>query len=159
MMWIKVVFGWIVFLLLFGNSGCQALNSGPRLMERVAEGVTATAGTLIARFDPTEMTAGADGSVNDPEFVLEGFVATGVVYKVTARLIGADLSFDIDAAGTGSDTVYPDVMSYVRETWGRSALSEDERKLLITEAIISGRSKCISSEAGCDLSSLDTSST
>lgn len=83
-------------------SGCAVFDSGPKMMAEIGAEVSKVAAAAIEQMNFTQMTANADGDVTNPELVLEGFAATGIVFKGSARLIGASLSYGIAGAGVGN---------------------------------------------------------
>lgn len=91
----------VVFLLptLIGCGG--VFSTGPQIAERTGQIAGDAVQALITSFQPTEMTAGADGSVVNPEYEFELFVGAGTYVRGTLKLNGADLQFDVDSAGRG----------------------------------------------------------
>lgn len=116
--------------------GCSLINSGPRLMQTIAEGAVATGNTLVAKMNPRDMTAGSSGEVHNPEFELSGFVASGVVYNLNARLIGAELDYNIVAGGTGG-AIDPTVVKQIEDIWINDDVP-DSKRLDAVLAIIHG---------------------
>lgn len=109
-------------------TGCSIMDTGPAMTRDIMGGVTAIGTTLAARLDPHEMTAGASGSIQNPEFVVDGFVGTGVHWSMTLRMIGADAQFDVDAAGAGSAEHQAEVLDQIAAIWRDAALSDQERQ-------------------------------
>jgi len=116
---------------LLALPGCSMWDTGPATVAKVTEGVSAVGITLASKMNPSEMTAGADGRVSNPEFAVRGFVGTGYYYDLNLRLIGADLGFDIDAAGTGRPELDSDLFEALQEIWTRTDITLAEKQRLI----------------------------
>jgi hypothetical protein len=127
-----------ILMLVLGGclAGCEAINSGPKMMTTVAQGVTTFGTVMIERLDPTEMTASASGSVTNPQFVSDGFVGTGVGWHMTLQLVGADLRFGVAAAGHGSKAMDPATVKQISDIWMDPVHNEQERQALIGQAVM-----------------------
>jgi hypothetical protein len=136
----KIAWFLLLFLLLFFPvlPGCainRMLESGPRTMETIAGGVQVIASDILSRVDWDAGQAGADGSVNDPEFQFDVFIGTGVRMELVGRLIGTNLSFDVDAWGSGADGVVPADFVMLHNAWRAGELSNDEYNVRFFELL------------------------
>lgn len=138
---LKLFFTLYALVIAVTASGCTVIDSGPSMIKTTMSGIANIAGPLVAKMDPTQITAGADGKVNDPRFHFRGHMGPAWVYDFELSLIGADASFDVDASGTGRDSVDPEVWAFIQETWRNNTLPEEERRRLITEKILEIMSK------------------
>ena len=128
---------WVVLGLLFGTplGGCSVMSAGPGMMKEIAGGARVIGQTLAAKFDPQEMSAGADGKVSDPRFQMRMTISSGVIVDIEMALVGADLGFDIDAAGTGMASD-PELLKTLNEIWSTPGASEEVRKMMVTQAVL-----------------------
>lgn len=126
-----------VLLIVFCSTGCGAIDSGPKMMKETSAGVMAVTSTLASQMSPTNLTASARGSVTNPEYQCTGFVGTGVKWDVTIRLIGANLGFDIAAAGEGKLEPDEKIFTFIENIQDRRDISPDEKRGLIEEAVAS----------------------
>ncbi len=118
--WLRagITYWLLLALALFGVSvvtgGCSVMDTGPFTAGKIMGGVQVIATQLVSKMDIKEMTAGANGRISNPEFQFEGFVGPGWYWKANLRMIGADASFDVNAAGTGAGQ---DDFSMIWEAW------------------------------------------
>lgn len=126
--WLWGLPGVIGVLLLLLNSGCSVMDTGPFTVGKIMGGVQTIATQLVSKMDVKQITADADGKVNNPEFQIEGAVGPVWYFKTNVRLIGAEASFDVDAAGTGGGQ---DEFSMLWEAW-QDAGRPDDFKTWIT---------------------------
>ncbi len=116
------------------SMGCEAMNSGPRMMERVVEVGGATASTLLATYQPTQTQASVEGSINDPRYRVKMFAGTGVYFDTIMSLEGADLRFNVVSAGEGrdiDDSFRKELLSII----GRGDLAEEAKQKAIMDVI------------------------
>lgn len=126
----------LCLLVLLGGLGCGVLNSGPAMVKETLTVAGSTATTLVSKLDPAAITASANGSVNNPKFVVEGFAGTGVFYTVSVQMIGGDASFNAAGAG-GAKEVDPAVTAIFDNV--RDSMSQaDWQKLLESMGLIGG---------------------
>lgn len=130
----------ILCIVVFGlgilfSTGCAAFSAGPRMMATIGEGAVSMGTTLAAKMNPKDMTANTSGRISDPRFTFRGHVATGVIFEFSAQLIGADLEYGITAGGQGMSEPDPIILEAISSIWGNSSLSEDQRQVMVAEAI------------------------
>lgn len=83
-------------------SGCAVMDSGPTMIGKILTSTSGVTQSLVSRMDPEHISAGAKGSISNPEFQFR-WVGGPVYYSEgTLRLVGADTSFDVLGTGTGA---------------------------------------------------------
>jgi len=115
--------------------GCSALSSGPETMKEVSASAMTVTTTLASQMSPKNLTANASGEVHNPEYQCEGFVGTGVKWDITLRLIGAELDFNIAAAGEGKLEPDEKILAAIQDIQDRRDITEDKKRGLIAQAI------------------------
>jgi len=132
----KRVFLLAVLFFLATLVGCEAINTGPKMVGQVIEGATGVGRDILAKSKVDEMFAASEGQAVNPEFYVTTFAGTGVYVHTTFGLTGADVSYDLTAKGTGVEgPLPPEIQLQVLEVWNNGALSVTERERLVFELI------------------------
>lgn len=131
--WLFWVFvGWWALL---GSAGCGIVNTGPKVATATVEAATGVAKLLAAQFEPEQMRAGVEFDIHDPRYFTKVFVGTGVLCTIDMGLNGVDTSVDISGSGRGGQ-IPLEVKTQLIAIMGNHALSEEQRRTAIVEAIM-----------------------
>lgn len=91
-----------VILLYVPFAGCAVLDTGPFMTGKVLDNLGMVSESLVAQADWKNLTANAGGSVNNPEFIVEGYTGPCYVFKTRLQMIGGKAEFSVAGAGTGT---------------------------------------------------------
>lgn len=140
----------LVFLLptLIGCGG--VFSTGPQIAERTGQVAGDAVQALLTSFQPKEMTAGADGSVTNPEYVFDLFIGAGTYVRGSLKLNGANLQFDVDSAGTGVEIDREAVIAALATIDKELPVDQRDRELrkLLADALAGGAVRKSNNEPG-----------
>lgn len=115
--------------------GCAIADTGPQVVKMTLEAVSGTSRALVASYQPDQMGVSAGASVNDPTYIVDTFVGTGVLCRMILTLKGVDAKFGIESMGHGLP-IDREFAQNVTAIMGNALLSEEARLNAINAAIV-----------------------